>query len=71
MVRLCTQSRFEKAQTRGKMSYRNIVKELTKFGEWQGGIESLPLSTVKNYGYESAALVQGGIGGPIVAALKL
>ncbi len=54
-----------------KVPHRNVVKELMKIGEWKGGIETLPLPTPTNYGYERVALVQGGIGGPIVAALKL
>jgi hypothetical protein len=54
-----------------KIPHRNVVKELMKIGEWQGGITSIQLPNFKKDGYERVAFVQGGLGGPIIAALKL
>ena len=54
-----------------KVPHRNIVRELMKVGEWKGGIETIPLPAFRNDGYERAVLVQGGLGGPIIAALRL
>ncbi len=54
-----------------KIPHRNIVKDLTKIGEWNGGISMVALPIVKNDAYERVAMVQGGMGGPIIAALKL
>lgn len=54
-----------------KVPHRNIVRELMQVGEWRGGIEQIPLPAFRNDGYERVAIVQGGIGGPIIGALKL
>ena len=48
-----------------------MVKELMKVGEWTGGITSIQLPMFKKDGYERVAFVQGGLGGPIIAAQKL
>jgi hypothetical protein len=56
---------------RTKIPHRNVVLELMKVGEWAGGIVSIPLPTMKRDSYERVAFLQGGLGGPIVAALKL
>lgn len=54
-----------------KVPHRNVVRELTQIGEWRGGIEQIPLPGFRNDGYERVAIVQGGIGGPIIGALRL
>ncbi|KAH0843340.1 Thioredoxin-like protein [Fonsecaea pedrosoi] len=54
-----------------KIPHRNVVRELMKIGEWNGGIARVALPDWKKDGYERVALVQGGLGGPIIAALKL
>ncbi|KIX95140.1 uncharacterized protein Z520_09056 [Fonsecaea multimorphosa CBS 102226] len=54
-----------------KIPHRNVVKELMKIGEWSGGISRVALPNFKEDGFERVALVQGGVGGPIIAALKL
>ncbi|KIW99728.1 uncharacterized protein Z518_11141 [Rhinocladiella mackenziei CBS 650.93] len=54
-----------------KVPHRNVVKGLMRIGEWRGGITSVPLPNMKNDGSERVAIVQGGVGGPIIAALKL
>lgn len=55
-----------------KVAHRNVVKELMKIGEYTGGVQGLPLpSWPSTDGYERVALVQGGVGGPIIAAAKL
>lgn len=56
---------------RVKIPHRNVVKELMKVGEWAGGITTIPLPNMRKDGYERVAFVQGGMGGPIIAALKL
>ncbi|KAJ9602094.1 hypothetical protein H2200_013454 [Cladophialophora chaetospira] len=56
---------------RVKIPHRNVVKELMKVGEWAGGITSIQLPPFKRDGLEKVAFVQGGLGGPIIAALKL
>ena len=56
---------------RMKIPHRNAVKELTKIGEWRGGITSIGLPNMKKDGHEKVVIVQGGIGGPVIAALKL
>ncbi|KAK6369525.1 hypothetical protein LTS17_009431 [Exophiala oligosperma] len=54
-----------------KVPHRNVVKEVSKIGEWKGGIENIPLPDPGRDGFERVVLVQGGMGGPIVAAMKL
>jgi hypothetical protein len=54
-----------------KIPHRNVVLELMKIGEWRGGITSIGLPNMKKDGYERVVMVQGGMGGPIIAALKL
>jgi hypothetical protein len=56
---------------RMKIPHRNVVLELMKIGEWRGGITSIGLGNMKKDGYERVVMVQGGMGGPIIAALKL
>jgi hypothetical protein len=62
---------FCRPNKKAKIPHRNVVLELMKVGEWAGGITSIPLPQFKKDGYERVAFVQGGPGGPIVAALKL
>jgi hypothetical protein len=57
-----------------KIRHVNVVKNVTKIGEWYGGNSSLMLPAPKSamkHGEEAAVLVQGGSGGPIVAAVKV
>ena len=56
---------------RVKIPHRNVIRELMKIGEWKGGISTLALPSMKKDGYERVVFVQGGIGGPIIAASKL
>ena len=57
-----------------KIKHVNVVKDVMKIGEWQGGNLTLalpaPRSSMK-HGEEAAVLVQGGAGGPIVAVVKV
>jgi hypothetical protein len=50
------------------LPHRNIVRELVKLGRWQGGAASYTLPQPRLPGLATAALVQVGAGGPIVAA---
>lgn len=53
------------------LPHRNIVRELTKLGEWAGPAESFALPSAQEHGLATAVLVQRGSGGPIIAARKL
>lgn len=54
-----------------KVPHRNLVKEITKVGEWKGGNITVPLPEQGHHGLEMVAFVQGGPGGPIVASQKI
>lgn len=54
-----------------KMPYRNLVTDMQKIGEWQGGQTKVELPQFGQDGNERVVLVQGQQGGPIVCALKL
>ncbi|KAJ9138424.1 DUF1223-domain-containing protein [Pleurostoma richardsiae] len=57
-----------------KIEHRNVVKEVTKIGEWTGGTVVVPLPASRSSmapGLGAVAMVQAGQGGPIVAAAKL
>lgn len=53
-----------------KVPHRNVVKMLMKIGEWRGGMSVIPLPDPPR-GLDRAVFVQGGSGGPIIAALRL
>ncbi len=50
--------------------HRNIVRQLTPLGQWQGRAQSFTVPTAPA-GLQSAVLVQEGKGGPIIAARKI
>jgi hypothetical protein len=52
------------------LPHRNIVRELVKIGTWKGGAASFALPEAKLPGLATAALVQTGTGGPIIAAAR-
>jgi hypothetical protein len=52
------------------LPHRNIVRELVKIGSWRGGKASFTLPAATLPGLVTAALVQQGPGGPIVAAAR-
>jgi hypothetical protein len=55
-----------------KLEHRNIVKSITKIGEWNGGHAEFPLPAPAYSGTENVVIVQaGGQGGAIVAAQSL
>jgi hypothetical protein len=57
-----------------KLRHRNVVKQVTKIGEWTGGNQVLALPTARGSmkaGEEAVVLVQDGSGGAIVAAVKI
>ena len=57
-----------------KLEHRNVVKELTKVGEWRGGDLTVPLPTTQAslpQGHEAVVFLQVPAGGKIVAAAKL
>jgi hypothetical protein len=52
------------------LPHRNIVRELVKIGRWQGGAAQFAVPPAKLPGLATAAFVQAGPGGPIVAAAR-
>lgn len=52
------------------LPHRNIVRQLIKLGQWHGGKArfALPAATIK--GLSTAAFIQAGSGGEIVAAVR-
>ncbi|KAH8900082.1 DUF1223-domain-containing protein [Thozetella sp. PMI_491] len=57
-----------------KLNNRNIVREVTRMGEWTGGNLVLPLPTPRSAmdpALQAVVLVQAGQGGPIVGAVNI
>ncbi len=52
------------------LPHRNIVRELVKIGSWSGGKASFAVPAAKLPGLATAAFVQQGAGGPILAAAR-
>jgi hypothetical protein len=52
------------------LPHRNIVRELTKIGQWSGQATILTLPAQTNPALRTAVLLQAGPGGPILAARK-
>jgi hypothetical protein len=50
------------------LPHRNVVRELVMLGRWSGGAASYTLPPARLPGLATAALVQLGAGGPIIAA---
>jgi hypothetical protein len=51
------------------LPHKNVVRELTRLGDWNGGQRSYAIPT-SPAGLKTAILVQAGPGGPILAAAK-
>ncbi|OYU16133.1 MAG: hypothetical protein CFE37_01925 [Alphaproteobacteria bacterium PA4] len=52
------------------LPHRNIVHELVKLGRWSGGNARFTLPAARTPGLATAAFVQAGNGGPILAAVR-
>ena len=52
------------------LPHRNIVRELIRVGSWQGGAASFGVPAASLPGLATAAFVQAGPGGPIIAAVR-
>jgi hypothetical protein len=52
------------------LPHRNIVRELIRLGNWQGGAASFVVPVASLPGLATAAFVQAGTGGPIIAAVR-
>ena len=52
------------------LPHRNIVRELTKIGVWQGGAATFAVPPARDARLASAVFVQAGSGGPIIAAAR-
>jgi hypothetical protein len=53
------------------LPHKNIVRELTRLGQWNGAAETLALPPRADPVLRTAILVQGAGGGPILAAAKI
>ena len=54
-----------------KLPHRNIVKELTVLGWWEGGELEFPLPEIDLRGLSAAIIVQKGRGGPVIGAARV
>lgn len=67
--------KVKKGPNKGKkITHRSLVKDIIKIGEWNGGNVTIPMpdmSKMAGTGLETVAIVQGAMGGPIVAAQKV
>ncbi|WP_419727985.1 DUF1223 domain-containing protein [Lichenicola sp.] len=52
------------------LPHRNVVRELVPLGSWTGGTRIYPLPAPRLPGLDTAVLVQGAGGGPIIAAAR-
>lgn len=53
------------------LPHRNIVRQLVTIGRWTGPAVSVALPAAPQSGLAQAVLLQGGAGGPIIAAAKV
>lgn len=53
------------------LPHKNVVRSLTRLGDWSGPAKTYSLPTLDASGLKSAILVQAGPGGPILAAARL
>lgn len=60
----------KRGENTGKtLPHKNVVKELTRLGDWAGGQKSYAIPAGPA-GLKTAVLIQAGTGGPILAAAK-
>jgi hypothetical protein len=60
----------KRGENTGKtLPHKNVVKDLRRLGQWTGGARTYPVPAGPS-GLSTAILVQGGPGGPILAAAK-
>ena len=61
----------KRGENTGKtLPHRNVVKELTALGRFDGATVTIPLPASRDPSLRTAILVQAGPGGPILAAAK-
>lgn len=53
------------------LPHRDIVRELTRLGNWRGSALDLRLTPAKEAGLAAAILIQQGTGGPIISARRV
>jgi hypothetical protein len=53
------------------LPHKNVVRSLTRLGDWSGPARSYSLPPPDKSGLKSAILVQAGAGGPILAAARV
>ena len=54
-----------------EIPHRNVVRDVTSLGTWNGGLQNFTLPMSKGDGLEAAILVQASAGGPILAAARV
>ncbi len=52
------------------LPHKNVVRQVARLGEWDGGAKTFALPTSTSPGLKTAVLVQQGEGGPILAAAR-
>ena len=53
------------------LPHRNIVRELTRLGEWSGTAATFAVPAARDQNLIAAVLVQRGEGGPILSARRI
>ena len=53
------------------LPHKNVVRSLTRLGDWSGAAKTYALLPPDPSGLKSAILVQAGPGGPILAAARV
>ncbi|HLZ82038.1 MAG TPA: DUF1223 domain-containing protein, partial [Caulobacteraceae bacterium] len=53
------------------LPHKNVVRSLTRLGDWSGAARSYVLPAQGTAGLKSAILIQAGPGGPILAAARV
>ncbi len=52
------------------VGHRNVVRQLVKVGQWKGGAASFTIPAASQPGLATAAFVQLGTGGPVIAVAR-
>ncbi|WP_010184662.1 DUF1223 domain-containing protein [Sphingomonas sp. PAMC 26605] len=53
------------------LAHRDIVRELSRIGHWDGKAQAIVLPQTKTAGLKTAVLIQSGAGGPILSSAKI
>ncbi|MCJ1308187.1 hypothetical protein MMC25_001839 [Agyrium rufum] len=56
---------------RANLAHQNIVKSVTKIGDYQGGSKTIDIPKAENWGLQQAIIIQERPGGPILGAARV